>query len=263
MTKLTIVEAAHKALVLIDKPASTKQIYAKILERSLYKFGAKDPIAVLRVQLERHCDTTAWSSEAKTKLFSKNSDSLFIPLLLDPDQKSKSIDAIDSNTDTRKLVKQLADKLKQDTIARIVDHLYAMTPEEFEHFCRQFLQRYGFEDMQVTKRGRDGGIDVFGQLEVGISMLHVAAQCKRYKKTNKVSRPEIDMFRGAIQGEFQQGIFITTSSFTKDAQDSAFKRGCVPIVLIDGETLAGIMIERGIGVTTSHIPIYDFELDLV
>ena len=117
--------------------------------------------------------------------------------------------------------------------------------------------------MTVTKRGRDGGIDVFGTLEVGISSLHVAAQCKRYKKSNKISRPDIDQFRGAIQGEYQQGIFITTSSFTKEAKEYAFRRGCVPIVLIDGETLAEIMIDRGIGVTTSNIPIYDFEIDLV
>ncbi len=117
--------------------------------------------------------------------------------------------------------------------------------------------------MEVTRRGRDGGIDVFGYLEVGISMLHVAAQCKRYKKSNKVTRPDIDKFRGAIQGDYQQGIFITTSEFTKESKDYAFKRGCVPIVLIDGETLAEIMIEREIGVRVNHIPFYEFELDLV
>ncbi|MCE2594915.1 restriction endonuclease [Motilimonas cestriensis] len=229
------------------------------MERSLYKFGAKDPLSVLRIQMERHCDSTSWGSGAKRKLFSKNEDGLFY--LLDCHVNVSA--SVPESVDNLELVKKLANKLKQDTILRIIDHLYTLEPEEFEFFCLRFLERYGFEDMQITQRGRDGGIDVYGTLEVGISPLHVAAQCKRYKKGNKVSRPEIDQFRGAIQGDYQQGIFITTSTFTQDAQDVAFKRGCVPIVLIDGETLAEIMIDRGIGVTTSHIPIYDFEIDFV
>jgi restriction system protein len=259
MTKLTIVEAALEALNLIGSSATIKQTYAKIMERQLYKFGAKDPLAVLRIQMERHCDSSTWSSEAKNKLFSKTDKGEFYPL----NASKPSTEEKWNNVDTLILVKELANKLKNDTIARIVSHLYSLDPEEFEFFCRRFLERYGFEDMIVTKRGRDGGIDVFGTLEVGISSLHVAAQCKRYKKSNKISRPDIDQFRGAIQGEYQQGIFITTSSFTKEAKEYAFRRGCVPIVLIDGETLAEIMIDRGIGVTTSNIPIYDFEIDLV
>jgi restriction system protein len=261
MTKMTIVEAAKEALRLLNEPSTIKQIYAKILERSFYKFGAKDPLSVLRIQLERHCEQTTWSSEAKNKLFTKDEKGLYS--LAAYKQKTTVDQVLDNNLDNLSLVKELAKKLKQTTINHIIDHLYSLEPEEFELFCQRFLDRYGFEDMIVTQRGRDGGIDVHGYLEVGISQLHVAAQCKRYKRTNKVSRPDISQFRGDIQGEYQQGIFITTSEFTKEAQDIAFKRGCVPIVLIDGQTLAEIMIDREIGVTKSNIPIYDFELDLV
>ncbi len=257
--KNTIVESAVAALKILGSPSNVKQIYAKIMERKLYKFGAKDPIAVLRVQLERHTNNTTWGAESKVKVFSKDSEGKFdllsAPLASEPDS--------DSSVDTLQLVKELANKLKQDTISRIVDHLYALEPEEFENFCCRFLERYGFDNMSVTPRGRDGGIDVHGKLAVGISKLDVAAQCKRFKITNKVTRPDISQFRGDIQGEFQQGIFITTSSFTKEAKDVAFKIGCVPIVLIDGSTLAEIMIDRGIGVSVNNIPIYDFEIDLV
>lgn len=262
MSKMTIVEAAKEALYLLGAASSLKQIYSKIMERSLYKFGAKDPLAVLRIQIERHCEQTSWSCEAKNKFFIKDEKGLYS--LVSYKQKMPVPDQIAvSALDNLILVKELAKKLKQTTINHIIDHLYSLEPEEFELFCQRFLDRYGFEDMIVTQRGRDGGIDVHGYLEVGISQLHVAAQCKRYKRTNKVSRPDISQFRGDIQGEYQQGIFITTSEFTKEAQDIAFKRGCVPIVLIDGQTLAEIMIDREIGVTRSNIPIYDFEIDLV
>ncbi|MEM6184454.1 restriction endonuclease [Shewanella vaxholmensis] len=211
MTKLTIVEAAVEALILLEVPSTCKQVYTKIMERKLYKFGAKDPIAVLRIQMERHCDATSWSSEAKNKHFSKNVDGLFY-LISDYPNKIQNLCISESSQDNLFLVKELAKKLKQSTIERIIDHLYTLESEEFESFCRRFLERFGFESMVVTQRGRDGGIDVSGYLEVGISQLHVAAQCKRYKKTNKVSRPDISQFRGDIQGDYQQGIFITTSS---------------------------------------------------
>lgn len=262
MSKLTIAGAAVEALLLLEAPSTISQIYAKIMERSLYKFGAKDPLAVLRVQIERHCEQTSWSCEAKNKLFRKNEKGLFSLLIYE--QESSLADCISENSlDNLSLVNQLAKKLKQSTIDRIIDHLYGLEPDEFELFCERFLDRYGFDSMTVTQRGRDGGIDVHGFLEVGISQLHVAAQCKRYKRTNKVSRPDISQFRGDIQGEYQQGIFITTSEFTQEAKDIAFKKGCVPIVLIDGKTLAEIMIDREIGVTTNNIPIYDFEFDLI
>lgn len=262
MSKLTIVEAAEEALSLLSKPSTVREIYAKIMERSLYKFGAKDPLSVLRIQIERHCDKTNYTADARTKHFTKCEDGLYS--LLKYGKRAPEVNCISENSsDNLTLVKQLAKKLKQNTVDHIVDHLYSLEPEEFESFCQRFLERYGFEDMKVTQRGRDGGIDVFGTLEVGISKLHVAAQCKRYKRDNKVSRPDISQFRGDIQGEYQQGIFITTSKFTQEATDSAFKKGCVPIVLIDGQTLAEIMIDRQIGVSTSHIPIYDFEFDLV
>ena len=37
-------------------------------------------------------------------------------------------------------------------------------------------------------------------------------------------RPEIDKFRGAIQGEFEQGVFFTTSDFTTGATEVSLKK---------------------------------------
>ncbi|ECQ0012969.1 restriction endonuclease, partial [Salmonella enterica subsp. enterica serovar Kentucky] len=70
-------------------------------------------------------------------------------------------------------------------------------------------------------------------------------------------------FRGDITGEFEQGIFITTSSYTKEALEISFKPSCVPVVLIDGEQLADFMIDKRIGVQRELIEIYDFEQDLL
>lgn len=79
-------------------------------------------------------------------------------------------------------------------------------------------------------------------------------QAKRWEGT--VGRPEIQKFAGALQGHrARKGIFITTSSYTKDALDYATNIE-TKIVLIDGIKLASLMIDHSVGVT----PVTTYEL---
>jgi len=64
-----------------------------------------------------------------------------------------------------------------------------------------------------------------------------------------VSRLEIHKFVEALQGKkAMKGIFITASHFPKQARDytSAIESS---VVLIDGEMLAGLMIDHDVGTT--------------
>ena len=73
-------------------------------------------------------------------------------------------------------------------------------------------------------------------------------QAKRWENT--VSRPEIQKFAGALQGQrAKKGIFITTSDFSREATEYA-SRIDSKIVLIDGEQLTQLMIDNNIGVNT-------------
>ena len=75
-------------------------------------------------------------------------------------------------------------------------------------------------------------------------------------KTTSVSRTEIDKFRGAIQGMYEQGIIFTTSNFSRDAQNATRRSGAVPIIMIDGSTLIDIMIEKKFGVSSENMTVY-------
>jgi len=77
--------------------------------------------------------------------------------------------------------------------------------------------------MRVTSISNDGGVDGCGKLRVGIAHMNVAFQCKRWTVGN-VGGPEIDKFRGAIQGEYEQGIFFTTSGFANGAKEVSIKK---------------------------------------
>lgn len=138
--------------------------------------------------------------------------------------------------------------------SNLLEKLYSLSASEFEQFSRRLLNEYGFVDVIVTQPSRDGGIDGYGKLRLGLAMLNVAFQCKRWE--GNVGKIEVDKFRGAIQGEFEQGIFFSTSDFTDDAKDASLKKGAVPIILLNGESIVNLMIEKGFGV--KRVPLYAY-----
>lgn len=136
--------------------------------------------------------------------------------------------------------------------SQLLDRINDLSPREFELFARRLLQVYGFDDVEVTTVSADGGIDGHGKLLLGLATMNVAFQCKRWQ--GNVGRPEVDKFRGAIQGEFEQGVFFVTSDFTQGARNASLRPGAVPIILLNGESIVDLMIEKGLGV--ERIPLY-------
>jgi restriction system protein len=96
-------------------------------------------------------------------------------------------------------------------------------------------------------RSGDEGIDgIINEDRLGLDIIYI--QAKRWENT--VSRPEIQKFAGALQGQrARKGIFITTSSFSKEAIEYV-SRIDNKIVLIDGEQLAQFMFENNVGFST-------------
>jgi len=90
----------------------------------------------------------------------------------------------------------------------------------------------------------------------------VAFQCKRWDKTS-IGRPEIDKFRGAIQGQYEQGIFFTTAKFVSAATEVSIRPGAVPIILIDGPSIVDLMIDKEFGVQEEPVSVYTYALDTV
>ena len=136
--------------------------------------------------------------------------------------------------------------------SQLLDKLYELTPRQFELFARKLLQTYGFVEVKVTSVSSDAGIDGYGKLRLGLAIMNVAFQCKRWQ--GNVGRTEVDKFRGAIQGEFEQGVFFVTSDFTSQAREASLKKGAVPIILLNGESIVNLMIQKGIGV--ERVPLY-------
>ena len=92
-----------------------------------------------------------------------------------------------------------------------------LSPTGFEHLCQRLLRESGFQQVEITGRSGDGGIDGKGILQINLLIsIPVLFQCKRY--IGSVGAPQIRDFRGAIMGRTDKGIFITTGTFTREAR---------------------------------------------
>lgn len=264
MKTRTIVEAIREVMVAEGRPLSVPEVYDAIISANLYEFKADKPVHVVQGQLRRHTVGLDLSAAAGIKHFELLQNGKYyllketirekVPRSPGPQNGGSRGGA--SVIDLKVLHQRYVAEFKR----RVLDRLKKLDPGAFEQFCRNLLVAYGFRDVVVTGKSRDGGIDGHGMLKVGFAYFNVAFQCKRWTK-NPVGRPEIQRFRGAIQGQFEQGIFFTTGNFTTDAENSSFKSGAVTVVLMNGSTIVDFMIENQFGVEAEHLPLYTLALD--
>lgn len=136
-----------------------------------------------------------------------------------------------------------------DYRAKLLETLLALSPNGFERFTQRLLRESGFQDVTVTGRSGDGGIDGIGILQVNkLVSFKVLFQCKRYH--GSVNPSHIRDFRGAMQGRADKGIIISTGSFTTDAKKEAVRDGVPPIELVDGEKLIEMLEELELGLVS-------------
>jgi len=129
----------------------------------------------------------------------------------------------------------------------LLNILKSLSPNGFERICQRLLRESGFEQVTVTGRSGDGGIDGHGILQVNpFVSFNVLFQCKRYQGT--VSPSIIRDFRGAMIGRADKGIIITTGSFSLEAKKESRRDGVPPIELVDGEKLIDMfeLLELGL-----------------
>lgn len=148
-------------------------------------------------------------------------------------------------------------KLREDLSAELQKIIKECSPSFFERLVIDLLVKMGYggtrkEAGRAIGRSGDEGVDgIINEDRLGLDVIYV--QAKRWQ--NPVGRPEIQKFAGALQGHrAKKGIFITTSAFTKEAEDYVARIDS-KIVLIDGEQLAQLMIDHNVGV----VPVAAYE----
>jgi restriction system protein len=142
--------------------------------------------------------------------------------------------------------------LRAELESELLEEIGRASPAFFEQLVVDLLVNMGYggsrqDAGRAIGRSGDGGIDgIIDEDRLGLDVIYL--QAKRWEAT--VGRPEIQKFAGALQGHrARKGVFITTSSFSREALEYA---GVIDtrIILIDGARLARLMVDHGVGVST-------------
>ncbi len=141
----------------------------------------------------------------------------------------------------------------------ILDTILTKTPREFEKLVVQLLQKMGYggeieNSGEVTQYSNDNGIDgIIKEDVLGFGRIYI--QAKRYKQDNKIGREDLNKFVGALAvAQSNKGVFITTSSFNKNAIEYANSlNNSITLILIDGEQLAEYIYDYSLGMQTEQI----------
>lgn len=165
-------------------------------------------------------------------------------------------DATSSDEDQaiRKLVRQREASVRES----MRDILADLDPFAFEHLVKRLLEEMSYDNVQVTSRSGDGGVDVVADIELGITAVREVVQAKRHKRA--IQRKDLDALRGSLHRfGAVRGTIIATSRYAKGTRDAAFESGAAPITLIDGEKLIDLLVAHGIGVRKKTLEVLELD----
>lgn len=254
---MTIVEALKE--VLKDSGGLThKEAYDRIVARDLYHFRAKKPDSVVNHEIRCHCEDLNFPSASVVKYFrivgKKGNKPLYGLIEEDKEDQPRITEKkMPPVAEAELLPEEKIDltylfyksSLKKD----LLDHIMDCHPRFFEQLVIKLLLEMGYGSDELSGRvlgkSHDGGIDgVIYEDKLGLSKIYI--QAKRNDTGNTIGRPLLQSFVGAMQ-DVQKGVFITTSTFTKEARTYAEAQQQKSLKLIDGDLLAELMIKYGIG----------------
>lgn len=122
---------------------------------------------------------------------------------------------------------------------------------DFEKFLKVFLERLGLDEVSVTQKSHDGGIDLKA-VRPGIGdfsdsdSTNYFVQAKRYKPESTISVKTIRELRGTLPAGYK-GVLITTAKYSNDSELEASNNSLTPIILIDGKQLVESCIDMELG----------------
>lgn len=148
-------------------------------------------------------------------------------------------------------------EIRKTLASELLHQVVELSPIFFERLVVELLVKMGYggsikdAGKAIGKTGDEGIDGTIKEDKLGLDIIYI--QAKKWKPGNIVGRPEIHKFVGALAGQgAKKGIFITTSTFSKEAREYIPKNE-TKIVLIDGQQLSQLMIDYNLGCSTQQI----------
>jgi restriction system protein len=159
-------------------------------------------------------------------------------------ERGLEIDEI-NNASPQDLIDKGFSQIESEVKNDLLEKLKTIDPYYFEKVILILLKKMGYGDFIETSKSSDGGIDgIINEDKLGLDKIYI--QAKRFSE-NKVREKDIRNFIGAMSGDTNKGVFVTTSLFDKGAIEKA-KNAHHKIILLDGNKLVDLMHEFNVGV---------------
>lgn len=160
----------------------------------------------------------------------------------------------DTNVSPKELIEDGYNKINRDLSDELLSAIMECPPAFFEKLIVDLMLAMGYGGTegtgQVVGKCNDEGIDgIIKEDKLGLDVIYL--QAKRWKKGGTIGPGEVRDFVGSLSvGKGNKGVFITTSTFTKAAEECIKKVSDKQVVLIDGSDLTNLMIKYNVGVST-------------
>ncbi|HEX3945154.1 MAG TPA: restriction endonuclease [Rhizomicrobium sp.] len=164
---------------------------------------------------------------------------------------SKGIDAVAPSQ--FKSADEAIKRTNEETLQQVRRCITEMDPAAFEKLIAALLGKIGYQDVLVTGRSGDGGIDVRATYAVpGVANIQTCVQAKRQQS---VGRPTVQKLRGSITSH-ETGLLVTSGHFTAEAIEEARNPHKSPIALMNGHELANLLVENQIGAQVISVQLF-------
>lgn len=178
----------------------------------------------------------------------ENEDSLFE--FYKKEKKSTSQDMIEKENEInlsspQDLIDEGFNRIENEVKNELLQKLKNIDPYFFEKVVLRLLKKMGYGEFVETSKSNDGGIDgIINEDKLGLDKIYI--QAKRFNE-GKVREKDIRNFIGAMSGDTNKGVFVTTSEFDDKALEKA-RSAHHKIICIDGEKLVSLMHEFNVGI---------------
>lgn len=150
-----------------------------------------------------------------------------------------------TNSSPQDLIDEGFQRIEEEVQNDLLAKLKGLDPYFFEKVVLRLLKKMGYGEFIETSKSNDGGIDgIINEDKLGLDKIYI--QAKRFNE-GKVREKDIRNFIGAMSGDTNKGVFVTTSDFDVKALEKA-KSAHHKIICIDGNKLVKLMYEFNVGI---------------
>lgn len=162
-----------------------------------------------------------------------------------PEKQNNSVENKIIISSPQDLIDEGFNRIETEVKFELLQKLKNIDPYFFEKVVLRLLKKMGYGEFIETSKSGDGGIDgIINEDKLGLDKIYI--QAKRFNE-GKVREKDIRNFIGAMSGDTNKGVFVTTSEFDEKALVKA-RSAHHKIICIDGIKLVTLMHEFNVGI---------------